>query len=46
VLEINDVRQTAVHITEALMPEPIALEFGMATEKQKDTNHQVFNKFQ
>jgi hypothetical protein len=46
VLEINDVRQTAVHIAQIPVPEPISLRVRMATEKQKYTNHQVFNKFQ
>ena len=46
VLGINGIGQTAVHIVEALVPEPIALGVRMATEKQNDTNHQVFNKFQ
>jgi hypothetical protein len=45
VLGINDVRQTAVHIAESLVPESFALGVRMATEKQKDTNHQLFNKF-
>jgi len=32
---INDVRQTEIHIAEPLVPEPIALEVEMATEKLK-----------
>jgi len=44
VIGINDVRQTVVHITETLVSEPIVLGVRMATEKQKDSNHQVFNK--
>lgn len=46
VIRINDSRQTVVHIAETLVPEPIALGVRMATEKQKDSNHQVFNKIQ
>jgi hypothetical protein len=33
--DINDVIQTAIHTAEPLVPEPSALEFGMATEKLK-----------
>jgi len=40
---VNDVRQTGIHTTESLVPEPNALE--MDVEKIKDTNHQVLVKF-
>jgi hypothetical protein len=33
--EVNDVRQTAVHTTEPVVPEPSAFEFEMAVEKLK-----------
>lgn len=46
VIGINDVRQTLVQIAETLVLEPIALHVRMANEKQKDYNHQVFNKIQ
>jgi hypothetical protein len=32
---VNDVRQTDLHITEPLVPEPIAFEFEMAMEELK-----------
>jgi hypothetical protein len=43
---VNDVRQTEVHTAEPLVPEPSASEVEMATEKLKDTNHQVLIRFQ
>jgi len=46
VIGINDVRQTAVHIAETLVPELTVVWVRMTTEKQKDPNHQVFNNFQ
>jgi hypothetical protein len=45
-LGINDVRETAVHAAQTLVPESIELAVKMSLEKQKDTNQQVFNKFQ
>ena len=39
-------RQTEIHTAERLVPEPSAFEIEMATEKQKDTNHQILIKYQ
>jgi hypothetical protein len=38
---LSEVRQAKVHTTEPLVPWPNIFEVEMATEKLKDTNHQV-----
>ena len=42
----NDVRQTDIHTTEPLVPEPSVYEFELAVEKINFTNHQVLIKYQ
>jgi hypothetical protein len=37
---VNDNRQTEIHTTEPLVPEPSAFEFAMANKKQKKANRQ------
>jgi hypothetical protein len=43
---VNDVMWTEIQTAEPLVPEPSAFKFETATEKLKDTNHQVLIKFQ
>ena len=43
---VNDVRQTGIHTAEPTVSEPSTFEVKMATEKLKDTNHQVLIKSQ
>jgi len=43
---VNDDRQTEIHTTEPLVPEPSAFEFAMAIEKLKDANRQLLIKSQ
>jgi hypothetical protein len=42
----NDVRQTEIHATEPLVPDPSAFEFGWLFKGLEVTNHQVLAKFQ
>ena len=43
---VNDIRQTEIHTTEPLVPEPRVSEVELAIEKVKVTNHQVLIKSQ
>jgi hypothetical protein len=43
---VNDDRQTEIHTTEPLVPEPSAFEFAMAIEKLKEANRQLLIKSQ
>ena len=43
---VNDIRQTKILTAERLVSECSVFEFEMATEKLKDTNHQILIKFQ
>jgi len=41
---VNDIRQTEIHATESLVPEPSDFNFELAIGKFKDTNHHVIIK--
>jgi len=42
---VNDIKQIEIHTTEPLVPATSAFVVEMATEKLKDTNHQILIKF-
>jgi hypothetical protein len=41
---VNDARQTEIHTEEPLLPEPSALEFGMAIENLKSSKSPAIDK--
>jgi len=43
---VNDNRQTEIHTTEPLVPQPSVFDFAMAIEKLKEANRQLLIKVQ